>query len=116
MVELDGYANHHHRRAFQTDRTKANDLTAAGYTVLRPPGGDVTERPADVAGRISRASESAAPLRRSGSSGVVSEMRKKPSPLGPYAPPGESTTAASSSTCSQYAADELKPSGTGAHT
>src|ERR1700730_2488781 len=35
------------------------------------------------------------------SSGVVKEIRKKPSPLGPYAPPGEMTTAARSSTCSQ---------------
>ena len=34
------------------------------------------------------------------SSGVVREMRKKPSPLGPYIDPGESTTAASSSTSS----------------
>ena len=50
------------------------------------------------------------------SSGVVSEMRKKPSPLGPYAPPGETTTPASSSTCSQYAAELSKPAGIGAHT
>ena len=35
------------------------------------------------------------------SSGVVSEMRKKPSPLGPYIEPGETTTAASSSTSSE---------------
>ena len=34
------------------------------------------------------------------SSGVVSEMRKKPSPLGPYIEPGETTTAASSRTVS----------------
>ncbi len=35
------------------------------------------------------------------SSGVVSEIRNQPSPAGPYTAPGVSTTAASSSTCSQ---------------
>src|SRR5919112_5114538 len=38
-------------------------------------------------------------------SSIVSEIRKKPSPFGPYAPPGETTTADSSSTISQYDAD-----------
>ena len=49
------------------------------------------------------------------SSGVVSEIRKKPSPLGPYIEPGETTTAASSSTCSAKEV-EVWPSGTGAQT
>ena len=49
------------------------------------------------------------------SSGVVSEMRKKPSPLGPYIEPGETTTAASSSTSSAKEV-EVWPSGTGAQT
>ena len=35
------------------------------------------------------------------SSATVSEMRKKPSPFGPYAPPGDTTTPDSSSTSSQ---------------
>ena len=48
------------------------------------------------------------------SSGVVSEIRKNPSPLRPYAPPGEIATAACSSTCSQYAAADSNPAGTGA--
>ena len=39
------------------------------------------------------------------SSGVVSEIRNQPSPAGPYIAPGESTTAACSSTCSQYASE-----------
>ena len=51
----------------------------------------------------------------SSSSGVVSEMRKKPSPLGPYIEPGETTTAASSSTSSANEV-EVWPSGTGAQT
>ena len=42
-------------------------------------------------------------------------MRKKPSPLAPYEPPGETTTPDSSSTSSQYDAD-VWPSGTGAQT
>ena len=62
--------------------------------------------------RASVPSRSTASVSRS--SGVVSEIRKNPSPLGPYAPPGESTTAASSSTYSQYAAAFSNPSGTGA--
>ena len=49
------------------------------------------------------------------SSGVVSEMRKKPSPLGPYIDPGEMTTPASSSTSSANEV-EVCPSGTGAQT
>jgi hypothetical protein len=43
----------------------------------------------------------------------VSEIRNQPSPLFPYAPPGEITTPDCSSTSSQYDA-ELWPSGTGA--
>ena len=49
------------------------------------------------------------------SSGVVSEIRKKPSPLGPYIEPGETITAASSSTSSANEV-EVWPSGTGAQT
>lgn len=69
VVELDGYAFHHHRQAFEHDRTKANDLTAAGYTVLRFTYRNVTEQPGDVAARIalelSRAAATARPLPRS---------------------------------------------------
>ena len=42
---------------------------------------------------------------------MVSEMRKNPSPLGPYAGPGETTTPASSSTSSANDSD-VWPSGT----
>jgi hypothetical protein len=49
------------------------------------------------------------------SSGEVREMRKKPSPLGPYIDPGEITTAASPSTSSANET-EVWPSGTGAQT
>ena len=62
--------------------------------------------------RCSRIRSTASSMR---SSGVVSEMRKKPSPLGPYIEPGETTTAASSSTSSANEV-EVWPSGTGAQT
>ena len=49
------------------------------------------------------------------SSGVVREIRKKPSPPAPYIEPGEITTAASSSTSSANEV-EVWPAGTGAQT
>jgi len=52
-VELDGWAFHRHRRAFQRDREKANALTVAGWTVLRFTHRDVVARPADVAAQLS---------------------------------------------------------------
>jgi very-short-patch-repair endonuclease len=55
VVELDGYAFHHDRRAFQRDREKGNALTAAGYTVLRFTHDDVIRRPAQVAARLDAA-------------------------------------------------------------
>src|SRR3954449_920839 len=48
--------------------------------------------------RLSR-KRSIASVRRSSS--TVSEILKKPSPFGPYAPPGDTTTPDSSSTSSQ---------------
>jgi hypothetical protein len=52
VVELDGYAFHHTRRAFQRDRSKANALTLNGYVVLRYTHDDVTRRPERVAGEL----------------------------------------------------------------
>lgn len=45
VVELDGYARHSDRHAFQRDRDKGNALTAAGLTVLRFTHDDVVRRP-----------------------------------------------------------------------
>lgn len=60
VVELDGYAHHGGRRAFQDDRTRSNDLQAAGWTVLRFTYADVTQRPRDTADRVQRALAQAA--------------------------------------------------------
>ncbi len=55
VVELDGWAYHRTRQAFQRDRDRANDLTAKGWTVLRFTHADVVERPAQTAERIAQA-------------------------------------------------------------
>lgn len=52
VVELDGYATHTGREAFQRDRVRQNQLVAAGYTVLRFTWSDVTERPHYVVATI----------------------------------------------------------------
>src|SRR5215218_3201809 len=51
-VELDGWGAHATRRAFQEDRQRANDLTAAGWTLLRFTWADVTRWPQDTAQRV----------------------------------------------------------------
>jgi len=52
VVELDGWDTHKTRRAFQHDRTKANALTNAGWTVLRFTHDDVVRRPRETAAAI----------------------------------------------------------------
>jgi very-short-patch-repair endonuclease len=51
-VELDGWASHHHRRAFERDRVKSNALSAKGWTVLRYTHDAVVRRPAEVAAEL----------------------------------------------------------------
>jgi len=67
VIELDGWDAHKTRRAFQDDRTKANRLTNAGWTVLRFTHADVVRRPretaAAIAVQLSRAGGSARPPR-----------------------------------------------------
>jgi very-short-patch-repair endonuclease len=48
-VELDGWAYHHDRGAFQTDRARDVALVRAGWTVARFTHADVIDRPAHVA-------------------------------------------------------------------
>lgn len=60
VVELDGWADHRTRQAFQRDRTRSNDLQAEGWTVLRFTHADVVHRPAQTAARVARAIAQAA--------------------------------------------------------
>lgn len=60
VVEVDGWGPHRTRQAFQDDRTRSNDLQAAGWTVLRFTHGDVVHRSAATAGRVGRALAQAA--------------------------------------------------------
>jgi len=53
-VELDGWDAHKTRDAFQRDRTRSNDLQAAGWTILRFTYGDVVYRAAQTAARVGR--------------------------------------------------------------
>jgi very-short-patch-repair endonuclease len=51
-VEVDGYGEHSKRDTFQRDRTKQNDLIAAGWMVLRFTWTDLTDHPDDVIATI----------------------------------------------------------------
>ncbi|HET6449115.1 MAG TPA: DUF559 domain-containing protein [Conexibacter sp.] len=51
-VELDGWARHQDRHAFQRDRTKGNDLTGAGWRLLRFTHDDVVRRSDEIAAAI----------------------------------------------------------------
>lgn len=54
VVEVDGHASHHTRRAFQDDRDRDGRLAVAGYTVVRFTWSDVVRRPAIVTDRVRR--------------------------------------------------------------
>jgi hypothetical protein len=62
VVETDGYAYHSTRTSFERDRTRDQDLTLAGYTVVRFTYKQVTETPNAVAHRIRRLSPDASRL------------------------------------------------------
>lgn len=55
VVELDGYAYHSDRRAFQRDRERDNRLQLAGYRIMRFTHHDVTRRPHHVAAAVRQA-------------------------------------------------------------
>ena len=55
VVEVDGFAAHGGRTAFQRDRTRQNDLVSAGYTVLRFTWADLVDRPTSVVRTIQAA-------------------------------------------------------------
>lgn len=52
IVETDGYAYHSSRAAFERDRERDQQLTLAGYTVIRVTYHQVTRTPNEVARRI----------------------------------------------------------------
>jgi very-short-patch-repair endonuclease len=54
VVELDGYAYHHHRAAFERDRARDAAMQAAGYRVLRITHRRLCEEPAAVASQLRR--------------------------------------------------------------
>jgi hypothetical protein len=55
VVELDGWAFHHTRQAFQRDRERSTALTLEGFVVLRFTYDHVVRRPTWVADRVARA-------------------------------------------------------------
>lgn len=54
IIEVDGYAFHGGREAFQKDRERLNLFAQAGFTVLRFTWEDLTQNPATVITRIRR--------------------------------------------------------------
>jgi very-short-patch-repair endonuclease len=55
VVELDGWAFHYTRRAFEQDRERANVLQTHGWRVLRFTYGHVVRHPAGVAATVAAA-------------------------------------------------------------
>jgi very-short-patch-repair endonuclease len=55
IVEVDGYAYHGDREAFERDRRRDADLTAAGYRVVRITWRQLVEEPEAVAVRLAQA-------------------------------------------------------------
>ena len=60
IVEVDGYAYHGNRRAFERDRRKDLALTSAGYLVIRISWRQLDEEPFVVVAHVARALERAA--------------------------------------------------------
>lgn len=58
-IEIDGWAWHTAPDRFQRDRRKQNEMTQAGWTVLRFTWLDLTSRPADVVREVRQALERA---------------------------------------------------------
>jgi very-short-patch-repair endonuclease len=55
VVEVDGYAYHANRRAFERDRVKDAALAAAGYAVVRVTFRQLTDTPQAVVARLAAA-------------------------------------------------------------
>jgi very-short-patch-repair endonuclease len=55
IVEIDGYAFHGHRKAFERDRRRDAALLAAGYRVMRITWRQLTEEPLALVANLARA-------------------------------------------------------------
>jgi very-short-patch-repair endonuclease len=55
LVEVDGWAAHGHRLAFERDRARDAELAAMGYVVLRFTWRQVRDNPLLVAAQVARA-------------------------------------------------------------
>jgi very-short-patch-repair endonuclease len=55
VVEVDGYAYHSSRAAFERDRLRDAELQAAGYRVVRVTWRQLTEEPAALVARLAQA-------------------------------------------------------------
>ena len=55
VVEVDGYAAHGHRVAFERDRERDQTLVGAGYLVMRITWRQLVHEPVAVAVAIARA-------------------------------------------------------------
>jgi len=65
-VEVDGWATHGHRSAFEHDRANDARLVAAGYTVIRVTWRQLTTQPEAVAARLGATLALALALARTG--------------------------------------------------
>jgi very-short-patch-repair endonuclease len=61
VVEVDGFAHHSDRKAFERDRRRDADLIAAGYRVIRITWRQLVSEPEAVAVRLARALWAGAP-------------------------------------------------------
>jgi very-short-patch-repair endonuclease len=55
VVEVDGYAYHGHRAAFEGDRLRDAELQACGYKVMRITWRQIEARPEAVIARLAKA-------------------------------------------------------------
>jgi very-short-patch-repair endonuclease len=55
VLEVDGFAWHGDRIAFEADRLRDAELAARGYTVIRVTWRQLTERPQEVVARLAAA-------------------------------------------------------------
>ena len=54
-MEIEGFAFHAQRAAFETDRRRDQRLAAAGYTVIRVTHRQLSEEPMAVLARLAQA-------------------------------------------------------------